>query len=277
MINKPAGITSFDAVSRCRRIFHEKKAGHTGTLDPNASGLMLILLGNQTKLLPYCAKDNKRYHAGFSLGTATDTEDIWGHVTEQKEPGFHSIEEMQEILKQMTGQQMQVPPMYSALKVNGKKLYEIARQGKTIERKPRPITIYSASVCAEGENAYTLDASVSQGTYIRTLIADYAAKLGEIGCMTSLVRTGIEQLSLEDAFDLDSLNENTEMIPPEKILDPSVKVIEISTEQQHQIKDGKSIQLNEEAETVILKYNGILQAAYGKGKDGIYCCLRGLL
>ena len=199
LLNKPAGMTSFDAVAKCRKIFHERKIGHTGTLDPEASGLMIILLGKYTKLLPYCVKNHKAYQATLKLGEMTDTEDIWGTVIETKTPSIHTSEEIEKAVQSLTGDILQVPPMYSALKKDGKKLYEYARQGIEIEREARPVHISSLKVEKIDETNYRMDAVVSSGTYIRTLISDFGKQLSELAIMSSLIRTKIEHLSLEDA------------------------------------------------------------------------------
>ena len=191
LLNKPAGMTSFDAVAKCRKIFHERKIGHTGTLDPEASGLMIILLGKYTKLLPYCVKNHKAYQATLKFGEMTDTEDVWGTVVETKTPTIHTEEEIAKAVQSLTGDILQVPPMYSALKKDGKKLYEYARQGIEIEREARPVHISSLKVEKIDELNYRMNAVVSSGTYIRTLIADFGKQLDELAIMASLVRTKI--------------------------------------------------------------------------------------
>ncbi len=277
LLNKPAGMTSFDAISRCRRVFHEKKAGHTGTLDPNATGLMIVLLGKYTKLVPYCIKDHKHYIAEFKLGIRTDTEDIWGNEVEEKEPKFYSQEELDKVCKKMTGDLMQVPPMYSALKKDGKKLYELARKGIEIEREPRPIHVSSLTVSEIGENLYQMDAVVSSGTYIRTLISDFAKELGEVGTMTSLVRYGIESLSLEDCISLDDLEKASlgkGFTTPDKVIDPIWQRVEIDKYQD--VLNGKRIRLNTIYDNVILTHSGSILAAYARENGNVFHCIRGL-
>ena len=276
LLNKPAGMTSFDAVRRCRQIFHEKKTGHTGTLDPNASGLMIVLLGRYTKLLPFCVKDHKVYHAGFSFGMKTDTEDIWGSETERKVPHEHSAEELDEACRKFTGDLMQVPPMYSAVKKDGRKLYELARQGIEIEREARPVTIFSLKCCCTGENTYTMDASVSSGTYIRTLITDFAESLGEFGCMTSLVRCGIEGLSLQDAADFEDLENGRGFIDPLKVIDPAWQIREMTEKEEELIRNGRKLKLDHASDKIIAVRSGRILAAYEKKEDGVYHCTRGL-
>ena len=275
LINKPEGMTSFAAVSRCRRILSEKKAGHTGTLDPNASGLMIVLLGKYTKLLPYCICDHKHYVAQFSFGMRSDTGDIWGNILEQKTPGVHTEEELKKISVSFLGESEQIPPMYSAVKVQGKKLYELARKGKEVDRKPRKIRVSSLKVYPAGDNLYTMDAVVSSGTYIRTLIEDYAAKLSEFAVMTSLVRTGIEHLTLAQAADLEQLERGDyPEISPEAIIDPRYPLIEITDPVP--LYHGKPVSLETDEDIVLLTYEGEILAAYEHRNDQEYHCLRGL-
>ncbi|MCI5723668.1 MAG: tRNA pseudouridine(55) synthase TruB [Erysipelotrichaceae bacterium] len=274
LLNKPAGMTSFDAVAKCRKIFHERKIGHTGTLDPQASGLMIILLGKYTKLLPYCVKDHKSYHATFQLGTMTDTEDIWGNVVQTADYQQHDETELQQISNLLIGDTMQVPPMYSALKKDGKKLYEYARQGIEIEREARKIHVSKLEVKRIGDNNYSMDATVSSGTYIRTLITDYAKKMNEFATMTSLVRTGIEHLSLQDACIFEDLENGKGLISPLQVVNPEYKLVEV--DQVDDIKNGKRIKLqNEPSQVIFVKENELL-AAYALKEDGLYHCLRGL-
>jgi len=273
LLNKPAGITSFDAVRKCRRIFQEKKAGHTGTLDPQASGLMIILLGKYTKLLPFCVKDHKAYHATFQLGIATDTEDIWGNVVEEKKPQMHSQSELDALTRSMLGDQIQIPPMYAAIKKDGRKLYEYARQGITVEREARPIHIDSLTVQNIGDNTYEMNAVVSSGTYIRTLITDFAKGLGEIGTMTSLVRTAIENVSLDMACNIDALEELQEFVNPLKVLSSEYHLVDITEDKR--IMNGMKIKQNYGYDKIIFCKEGKPLAAYERRDDGLYHCLRG--
>ncbi len=278
LLNKPAGMTSFDAVAKCRRIFKEKRVGHTGTLDPNATGLMIILLGKCTKLLPYCLKNHKHYKAEFVLGTSTTTEDIWGEVIEEKAYAMHTQEELDEVSKSFVGDIMQVPPMYSAIKKDGKKLYELAREGVEIEREARPCTINSLHVEHIEGNRYAMDAVVSSGTYIRTLIKDYCNALGELGTMSKLERVGIEHLSLDDAVtleELEELKEDANFLEPLKVLDPIYPQVEIYNYQR--ILNGKIMKLDNHNEPIVIfKNDKKVLAAYELKEDGVYHCLRGL-
>ena len=274
LLNKPAGMTSFDAVAKCRRIFHERKIGHTGTLDPEASGLMIILLGKYTKLLPYCVKNHKAYQAILKLGKMTDTEDIWGTVINTKTPSIHTEAEIANAVQSLTGDILQVPPMYSALKKDGKKLYEYARQGIEVEREARPVHISSLKVEKIDELNYRMDAVVSSGTYIRTLIADFGKQLNELAIMSSLVRTKIEHLSLEDACSFEDLESGKAFLSPIQVIDPAYKIVE--TDRVTDIKNGKRIKLDITDSQVIFTSNGELLAAYALQEDGLYHCLRGL-
>lgn len=274
LLNKPAGMTSFDAVAKCRKIFHERKIGHTGTLDPEASGLMIILLGKYTKLLPYCVKNHKAYQAILKLGKMTDTEDIWGTVINTKTPSIHTEAEIANAVQSLTGDILQVPPMYSALKKDGKKLYEYVRQGIEIEREARPVHISSLEVEKIDETNYRMNAVVSSGTYIRTLIADFGKQLNELAIMSSLVRTKIEHLSLKDACTFEDLESGDSFLSPLQVIDPTYKIVE--TDQVVDIKNGKRIKLDIQDPQVIFTSKGELLAAYALQEDGLYHCLRGL-
>ena len=274
LLNKPAGMTSFDAVAKCRRIFHERKIGHTGALDPEASGLMIILLGKYTKLLPYCVKNHKAYQATLKLGEMTDTEDIWGTIINTKTPSIHTEAEIDNAVQSLTGDILQVPPMYSALKKDGKKLYEYARQGIEIEREARPVHISTLEVEKIDETNYRMNAVVSSGTYIRTLITDFGKQLDELAIMSSLIRTKIEHLSLKDACTFEDLESGVSFLSPIQVIDPTYKIVE--TDRVMDIKNGKRIKLDIFDPQVIFTSNGELLAAYALQEDGLYHCLRGL-
>ena len=274
LLNKPTGITSFDAVSRCRRIFHERKIGHSGTLDPNASGLLILLLGRYTKFLPYCIHDHKHYHATFVFGQKTDSGDIWGNVIAEKRPQPHTLESLQAAAYTFLGDGEQIPPMVSAIKQDGKKLYELARKGIEVERKPRPVHISRMEIRLV-EDVWHLDAIVSGGTYIRTLITDLGETVGEYAAMSSLCRTGIESITLEQACTLEALETAPAFVPPKLILDPSFPLVEASDPDA--IWHGRSVRLDHPSNTVIFEKDNEILAAYQKQEDGRYHCQRGLL
>lgn len=202
IIDKPVGCTSFDMVYKIRKEYNEKKAGHIGTLDPLASGVLPILLGEATKLSDYLMLHDKEYIATLKLGQATETGDAEGKIIEKKIVPKISKEELEKILQDnFIGEQMQTPPMYSAIKVNGKKLYEFARQGKTIKVQPRKISISEIEIINfDNKNAeITYRVVCSKGTYIRVLCEDIAKKIGTCGYMKALRRTRVGDLKVEDA------------------------------------------------------------------------------
>lgn len=274
LLNKPKGITSFDAVAKVRKTFHEKKVGHTGTLDPQAEGLLIIVLGRYTKFIPYCVCDHKRYEAVFQMGILSDTQDIWGTVIDRKTPSVYTQQQLDEAAKQFTGEIMQIPPMYSAIKKDGKKLYELARQGITVEREARKAIVEDLEVHHLHDDLYSLKATVSSGTYIRTLIQDYAASLGELAAMTSLTRTGIEGVMLDEAASLDELSQGKGIVSPLRVLNPEWPLIE--TDQAADIRNGKRIMLDTEHDRVICVHEGEILAAYKREKGKMFHCVRGL-
>ena len=221
IIDKPADYTSFDVVAGCRRLCHERKIGHTGTLDPMATGVLPLLLGKATRAVSLLEDTDKTYEAGFRLGLATDTEDVTGKVLETNEsPVSRAV--LEKVLPQFRGEIMQVPPMYSAVSKDGKRLYELARKGLEVEREARPVTIFQLELTEYDETAREgkFMVSCSKGTYIRTLIVDLAKAAGSLGVMTSLRRTRACGFTLEDAVTLDSARELAEAGSLESCLRP---------------------------------------------------------
>ncbi len=205
LVHKHSGLTSHDVVGKVRRLYHTRRVGHTGTLDPMASGLLVVLIGRAAKAAEYLSCDQKSYCATLRLGLTTDTEDVTGTTLTECNT-LPSLSEVMEACTAFCGEIMQIPPMYSALKVDGQKLCDLARKGVTVEREARPITIYQLDVTpTDAPSDYTLDVTCSAGTYIRTLCADIGAKLGCGGAMASLVRTEAGGFSLADALTLDEL------------------------------------------------------------------------
>ena len=211
LIDKPQGFTSFDVIAVVRRLTGQRKTGHTGTLDPNATGVLPVLLGSATKAQDLISNHDKSYTADFRLGLRTDTLDIWGSVTETREAAV-TKEAVQQALEAFRGEISQVPPMYSALKKDGKRLYDLARQGIEIEREPRKITVYSLTLDAfdEEKQEGTLTVSCSKGTYIRTLIDDLGSALGTGAVMTALRRTEACGYTIGECVTLDRLRELSE-------------------------------------------------------------------
>lgn len=204
ILDKPADFTSFDAVAVCRRLCHERKIGHTGTLDPMATGVLPLLLGKATRAASLLEDTDKEYEAGFRLGVSTDTEDSTGKVLETSDTPV-SREVLESLLPRFRGEIMQVPPMYSAVSKDGKRLYELARKGIEVERDARPVTIFKLELIEYNEETREgkLAVSCSKGTYIRTLIADLAKAAGSLGVMTALRRTKACGFTLADAITVD--------------------------------------------------------------------------
>lgn len=224
-IYKEAGYTSHDVVAKLRGICKQKKIGHTGTLDPDAVGVLPVCLGNGTKLCDMLTDKSKEYIAVLRLGIKTDTQDISGTVLEQKEVTA-TVEQTREVIHSFVGEQLQTPPMYSALKVNGKKLYELAREGKEVERAARPITVSSIEIMKEAHPEYTLRINCSKGTYIRTLCHDIGQKLGCGGVMVRLQRTRVGEFELEQAHKLEEVQRLADAGQLETLVIPVEKMFE---------------------------------------------------
>ena len=205
-IRKEKGYTSFDVVAKLRGILHMKKIGHTGTLDPEAEGVLPVVLGKATKLVDLLTEKQKTYEALLHLGLETDTQDMTGTVLEEK-PVEVTEEEVRTVIRSFLGEQQQIPPMYSALKVNGKKLYELAREGKTIERKARPVKILELTIEEIDLPRVTMTVTCSKGTYIRTLCHDIGEKLGICACMEELTRIRVGIFEIQDALRLSEAEE----------------------------------------------------------------------
>lgn len=204
LVDKPAGMTSHDVVGRIRRLYNTREVGHTGTLDPMATGLLVVLVGRAVKASDMIVSNAKRYVAGLTLGITTDTEDMSGTVLTESDriPDEGAV---LTVIEGFLGESEQVPPMYSALKVGGKKLVDLAREGKVIERAARPITVYDMTAERIDERRYTLTVHCSKGTYIRTLCADIGAKLGCGGAMHALRRIESGSFTLGEAYTLEAL------------------------------------------------------------------------
>ncbi len=209
IINKPKGFTSQDVVSKVKKILNVKKAGHTGTLDPMATGVLPVLLGEYTKLSKYLIEHNKTYIAKIKLGEKRSTGDQEGEVIERKNVDIELLNkvDLEDTLKSFIGKQEQIPPMYSAIKVDGKKLYEYARQGIEVKVEPRNIEVYELELLSFNKELYEIEirVSCSKGTYIRVLCEDIAEKLKTVGYMSSLNRILVDNFSLDTAIDFETL------------------------------------------------------------------------
>ena len=245
-IHKEKGYTSHDVVAKLRGIVGQKKIGHTGTLDPDATGVLPVCLGKATKLCDMLTDKNKTYETVMLLGKVTDTQDISGTVVAESDTNSLNEEVVKQAILSFVGDYMQVPPMYSALKVNGKKLYELAREGVEVERKARAVTIFEIQIKEINLPRVRMEVSCSKGTYIRTLCHDIGERLGCGACMEELIRTKVSRFCLEDSFTLSQIQELKEAGKLEEIL---VSIDEM-------FSDYKSVMLKEQFTSLI--YNGNL-------------------
>ena len=209
-IYKEKGYTSHDVVAVLRKVVGQKKIGHTGTLDPDATGVLPVCLGRATKVCELLTDHDKTYEALLLLGKTTDTQDISGEVLVERDPGDLTEEEVRSCIESFIGEYDQIPPMYSALKVNGKKLYELAREGKTVERKSRKVQIHGIRILEMNLPHVRMEVDCSKGTYIRTLCHDIGEKLQVGGCMEELERTKVGRFLKEDAVTLDEVRQKME-------------------------------------------------------------------
>ncbi len=209
IVNKPVGITSFGVIAKLRKITGIKKIGHAGTLDPFATGVLIVAIGRKaTREIDTFVKLNKEYIAKINLSSTTDTYDTEGEITEKFEDKGIDQEELEKVLKSFLGKQKQIPPMFSAKKIGGKKLYELAREGKVVERQPSDIEIFNIEKLAYKWPYLDIKLKVSSGTYIRTLGYDIGKKLGYGGHLKELQRTEIDKYSLKDSNNLEDINQD---------------------------------------------------------------------
>ena len=208
LVNKPVGITSFKLVYIIKKKLNVKKVGHCGTLDPLASGLMIVLVGKYTKLQEKFMKQDKVYLATIKLGIKTDSGDLEGKLISQSDYSHIKEFDIKNALNSFIGKISQIPPMYSALKVNGKKLYELARKGITIERKPREITIYNIDFLDFKKDTFSIRIKCSSGTYIRTLVEDIGKKINTDTVLINLVREEIGNYKISSAVNIDDIKQN---------------------------------------------------------------------
>ncbi len=219
IVDKPAGWTSQDVCSKLRGVLREKRVGHSGTLDPMATGVLPVFVGRATRAVEFAENDRKRYTAALRPGLVTDTQDITGRVLESN-PRKFSEDDLLEALRSFTGELLQVPPMYSAVKIGGRKLYELARRGQSVERPPRPVTVYSLTLLGRDGEDILLDIECSKGTYIRTLCHDIGRRLGCGGAMAALRRTRAGAFDISDAHALADVIREAEAGMPDRFLLP---------------------------------------------------------
>lgn len=245
LLSKPKGMTSFAAVAAVRRLCGTKRVGHTGTLDPLAEGVLPILVGRATALSSYITETEKSYRARVRLGVTTDTEDITGKVLTEKNVSV-SEEALKEAVASFLGDQAQIPPMYSAIKRDGQRLYALARQGVEVEREPRAITIKNISCYDFDGRDFTLDVTCSKGTYIRSLCRDIGEKLGTGATMTELLRTETAGFSLKATVALEKLtSENVKeyLLPAENAL-PTAEKLSVTEKQAIRFSNGGELDIS---------------------------------
>lgn len=275
LVNKPVGITSHDLVQKARRKLQTKKIGHTGTLDPLANGLMILTVGKATKILPFLSHHFKEYICTMKLGLKSDTLDCTGEISEERAITPVNENDVVAALNSLLGKSMQVPPMYSAKKVNGQHLYDLARNNQEIEREACPIEISDIELLSfDGENI-KFRVSCSTGTYVRVLTQDIAEKLGNIAVMTELTRTKIDRFSLDNAYDIEQLNpENINLISNYEILSDYTY---ISLNDPTMAYLGKRMKFNCTDKIVMVTHQNDVVAAYELDEnDGYYYSKRGL-
>ena len=265
VINKDKNYTSRDVVNILNKQFKTKKIGHTGTLDPIATGVLVVCIGRFTKLVNLITSLDKEYIAEIKLGIKTDTGDITGNVIDKKEYNLDE-EKIKDVLKSFIGVQMQTPPIYSAIKVNGKKLYEYARNNESVEIPKREIEIKSIELLEFENDIIKFKCEVSKGTYIRSLIESICEKLDTVGTMNNLIRTRQGKFKIEDSYTLKNIEENNfKFVNLEDVLD--YEIINLEEDTYNKVVNGCKIKLNSNSDKVLLKYNDILIAIYEKYND----------
>lgn len=251
-VDKPQGFTSFDVIAKMRGILKMKRLGHAGTLDPMATGVLPVFAGRATKACDILPDHDKTYEAAFRFGITTDTQDVTGTVTKER-PASVTTEQLEKVLESFRGEIMQVPPMYSAVSVGGKRLYDLARKGIEVEREARAVTIYCLEITEfdKAEQSGTLKISCSKGTYIRTLINDIGEALGCGGIMTSLVRTAACGFTLSDCVTLEQLQaaadsggDFTEFVRPIETVFEGLPTVRLSSAQERMYRNGVKLSLD---------------------------------
>lgn len=261
VINKPKEYTSHDVVAKVKKILNIKKVGHTGTLDPNATGVLPLLLNTGTKLSKYLIEHDKEYEVMLELGIKTDTADIEGNVIKKEEVNWEKLNDIEETLNTFLGEQTQIPPIYSAIKVNGKKMYEYARSGQNINIEPRNIQIYKIELqkIDKQKNEINFRVHCSKGTYIRSLCEDIAQRLGTIGYMKELKRTKVGNFTISEAVKIEEIENNKEQIIKEKLISiekffESKESIKLNKKQLDKFLNGVKIRIDKQ-ENICRIYN----------------------
>ncbi|MGN1370761.1 MAG: tRNA pseudouridine(55) synthase TruB [Candidatus Coprovivens sp.] len=261
IVNKPKDFTSRDVVNKISHIFKIKKIGHTGTLDPIATGVLVICIGNTTKLCEILTSEYKEYIATIKLGIKTDTLDITGNIIETK-PFDITEAQIKEVLSSFLGESIQETPIYSAVKVNGKKLYEYARAGKKIELPTRKIHIKDIELISYNSDEIVFKTTVSKGTYIRALVDDICKKLNTVGTMSDLIRTKQGNFKIEDSYTIEDIENNKyKLLTIEETLS-NLESININEETYNKVKNGSVIDKNFKNNIACLVYKNKIVAIY---------------
>lgn len=265
IIDKPAGWTSMDVCAKVRGILHEKRVGHGGTLDPMATGVLPVFVGRATRAVEFAENGDKEYVAGLRLGVVTNTQDTTGEVLEERSVQVDRASLEAALSAHFSGEISQLPPMYSAVKINGKKLYELARKGQEVARKPRQVTIFETEVLEGGGADWLIRVRCSKGTYIRTLCHDLGTYLGCGGCMSSLRRTMAAGFTLSDAVTLEALQDKGEALlrPLDSLFTNHPAVTVRSAAQEKRVRCGNPITLPSLPDGTYRVY----------GQDGAFLCL----
>ncbi|MDD4600941.1 tRNA pseudouridine synthase B [bioreactor metagenome] len=266
-ILKPPGMTSHDIISYIRRTYSIKRVGHAGTLDPAAAGVLPVALGQATRLLEYLIADNKSYRVEMTLGYETDTGDDTGNVVEHSDCKANDCQSIENVVRSFVGDIPQVPPMHSAIKINGKKLYELAREGITVERQSRIIHIEHIELLKIVGNKVLFDVSCSKGTYIRSLCIDIGRKLGCFATMSFLVRTRVGQFHLSDSKILEELTGG----PQDAILSPDQFIelpsVQLTHEQSEAFRNGRRVQYINDEQGLLKVYDAGMFVGIGEMDD----------
>ena len=274
LIDKQIGLTSRQEVNNVSRLLGEKKAGHIGTLDPFADGLLIVLLGKATKISPFLEGMDKTYLATLKLGEATGSGDLTGNIVSKADIPTLDKAKIEAVFDSLLGKQKQLPPMYSAIKVNGKELYKYAREGKEIERKERDITIYEMKLFSFDKDSIVFSCKVSKGTYIRTLGEEIAKRLGTIGHLTKLTRVAIGPFDMSKAKKSNEVTKD-DLIPAKDMLS-FIPAFEVEGDLAKKALNGMHFRLPIKDDLVLLFDKDDVIAIYKKESSGVYSCVRGL-
>lgn len=274
LINKPVGYTSHDIVNIVRKQLHTKKVGHCGTLDPDATGVLIICVNKATKIIQFLTGHQKTYRATLTLGSSTDTYDASGQILQQQQVDQIPVETVKTVLESFLGCSKQIPPVYSAIKKNGKKLYEYARAGIDVEITPRDIEIFMISLISFNGIDLTFDVCCSKGTYIRSLCVDIAKKLGYPGHMSKLIRMQSGQFSLAQCISLEQLNNNSFHLI--SIDDALADFPKLTVQDENIVFHGKKIKSQIDHQVAICNKDGHILAIYGPDGQGYLKSIRGL-